>query len=220
VTAQAATRLELLQSIRLHRPRCWLLGHMDVSMSFRRGAAILSFKPYFAAAKAYVESPERRVYERIQYRFSRMPSRYLPGVNGRSRCAPTLSPPSSTFLTRALSIAIERGEAPRPTAMRKAEAKSFEPVWSAETVADSVRRRHALRSEPSRPGARLEKFVAGPKLSSSWASHMFVDHYYGCLLLQGSLWLSAKLGLPRYSAPAACKASLRPGRILLESAWR
>jgi hypothetical protein len=105
--------------------------------------------------------------KRIQYRFSRMPSRYLPGewpIEMRTDVvAAFLDFPN----TRALSIAIERGEAPRPTATRKAGSKSFEPVWSAEAVADFVRRRHALRSEPSRPGAGLEKLVAGPKLSSS-----------------------------------------------------
>jgi hypothetical protein len=105
--------------------------------------------------------------KRTQYRFSRNPSRYLPGewpVEMRSDVV-------AAFLdfpdTRALSIAIERGEAPRPTAVRNAGSKCFEPVWSAEAVADFVRRRHALRSVPSRPGAGLENFVAGPKLSSS-----------------------------------------------------
>jgi hypothetical protein len=66
--------------------------------------------------------------------------------------------------TRALAVAIEMGDAPRPTSMRRTGKTAVEPVWSAEAVADFVRLRHAPLAVRSETGEGLEKLVPRPKL--------------------------------------------------------
>jgi hypothetical protein len=96
------------------------------------------------------------------YRFRCIPARYMFGEWPAEMRADVLAAFLDFADTRALSDAVERGEAPNPTAVRYVGRNRSEPVWSAEAVADFVRRRHARNVPPSRPGQGLEKLVSIP----------------------------------------------------------
>jgi hypothetical protein len=100
---------------------------------------------------------------RSRFRFKKAPARFLPG----EWPAEMRSDVVAAFLdypdTRALSFAIERGEAPRPTSSRHISAKTLEPVWCADIVAEFVRRRHGLRHGGDKR-EELEKLVPMPTI--------------------------------------------------------
>jgi hypothetical protein len=100
---------------------------------------------------------------RTRFRFKKATARFLPG----EWPAEMRSDVVAAFLdypdTKALSFAIERGEAPRPTSSRHISARTLEPVWSADIVAEFVRRRHALRNVESKR-EDLEKLVPVPTI--------------------------------------------------------
>ena len=97
-------------------------------------------------------------------RFSNAPPRYMfgewPAEMRMDVVAAFLDFPD----TRALQAAVERGEAPRPTSMRRIGRLRSEPVWSAEAIADFVRRRHARSAGSSRREEGLESLVSMPSL--------------------------------------------------------
>jgi hypothetical protein len=68
--------------------------------------------------------------------------------------------------TKALSAAIDRGEAPRATSMRCTGAKGMEPIWSAEAVADFIRRRHQNFGAAPKQEEGLERLIRRPDLKA------------------------------------------------------
>jgi hypothetical protein len=98
------------------------------------------------------------------YRFRNAPARYMFGEWPAEMRMDIVAAFLDFSDTRALQAAVERGEAPRPTSMRRIGRSRSEPVWSAEAVADFVRRRHARSADSSRRGEGLENLVPMPSL--------------------------------------------------------